>query len=252
MTVDLTGPQTSPGLTAQIVRPSTPGPWPGVVVLQEAWGVDEVLLRQAAKLADLGYLAIVPDLYAGQGMVRCVRAVMRAVAERRGRPYADIEAARQWLLDSPDCTGTVGVIGFCMGGGFALVLATTGDYAAASVNYGALPDDLDILRGACPIVASYGMRDKAFAGAARTLGETLTDVGVPHDVKEYPAAGHAFLNDHPNGPAPLRPLMKIMGAGPEPESAQDAWRRIDRFFALHLRGHDAADHDEASSPRVEP
>ncbi|WP_223840234.1 dienelactone hydrolase family protein [Saccharopolyspora pogona] len=52
---------------------------------------------------------------------------------------------------------------------------------------------------------------------------------------EYPEAGHSFLNDVENGPAALRPLLRITGAGPHPESAADAWRRIEDFFAEHLK-----------------
>jgi carboxymethylenebutenolidase len=57
---------------------------------------------------------------------------------------------------------------------------------------------------------------------------------IRHDVEVYPAAGHSFLNDKPNGPLPFRPIMKLTHAGPEPTSADDAWRRIEAFFAEHL------------------
>ncbi|WP_460741025.1 dienelactone hydrolase family protein [Mariniluteicoccus endophyticus] len=234
--VTLTGPGTSPGLSAYVATPSTPGPWPGVVVIQEVWGVDDVLRRQVDHLACLGYLAIAPDLYGDGGGLRCVRAVFRALTERRGRAFADIEAARRWLLDARDCTGHVGVIGFCMGGGFALVLAGQGGYAAAAPNYGTLPDDLEVLRGSCPVVASYGSRDVGLRGSAQRLAGALEEFGVPYDVKEYARAGHSFLNDRPNGPLPLRPLAKLVGVGAEPESAADAWGRIDEFFHVHLRG----------------
>ena len=63
----------------------------------------------------------------------------------------------------------------------------------------------------------------------------LTRLGVPHDVKQYPNAGHAFLNDDDIGPWWLQPLFRLGHAGPEPESAADAWRRIDAFFGEHLR-----------------
>ncbi|GMA19257.1 dienelactone hydrolase family protein [Arsenicicoccus piscis] len=90
-------------------------------------------------------------------------------------------------------------------------------------------------RGACPVVASYGGKDRSLRGAAAKLDHALDRLGVEHDVREYPDAGHSFLADAPNGPAPLRPLMKIMGAGPEPASARDAWDRIEAFFDRHLR-----------------
>jgi carboxymethylenebutenolidase len=71
-------------------------------------------------------------------------------------------------------------------------------------------------------------------GMAGKLERTLTTLGIEHDVKTYPNAGHSFLNDAPNGPVPLRPLMKVLKVGPEPTAAADAWRRIEAFFAKHL------------------
>ncbi|OYO23075.1 carboxymethylenebutenolidase [Enemella dayhoffiae] len=232
-TVALTGPETSTGLSAYVARPSTRGPWPGVVVIHEAWGLDDVVRRQADHLASLGYLAIAPDLFSDGGGLRCIRGVMAAMTKQQGRAFADIEAARRWLLDSEDCTGKVGVIGFCMGGGFALVLAGRGEYAVAAPNYGMLPKDLAVLKGACPIVASYGGKDAGFKGAAQQLAQALADHGAPHDVREYAEAGHSFLNDASNGPLPTA-LMRIAHVGPHPESAAHAWGRIDTFFSRYL------------------
>ena len=83
-----------------------------------------------------------------------------------------------------------------MGGGFALLMAPRG-FAASSANYGLLPKDPErALRGACPIVASYGGKDRCCKGAAGKLERALEHVGVEHDVKEYPEANHSFLNRH--------------------------------------------------------
>lgn len=237
-TVDLSGssvPSISRGLTGHLARPAGAGPWPGVVVLFEAFGVDDVGLRQVERLAAAGYLALMPDLYSQGGARRCLVSTFRSLTSGEGRVYQDIEAARQWLVDSPDCTGTVGTIGFCMGGGFALMTANRG-FDAAAVNYGALPKDLDsVLAGACPIVGSYGGRDRSLKGAAAKLEAGLERAGVPHDVKEYPDASHSFLNDAEVGPRVLRPLIRVTGMGPEPVSAADAWERIEAFFGEHLQ-----------------
>jgi carboxymethylenebutenolidase len=229
-----TVPGISRGLTGYLARPAGEGPWPGVVVLFEAFGVDDVGLRQLDRLAAAGYLALMPDLYSQGGALRCLVSTFRALFSGQGRAYRDIEAARQWLADSPDCSGKIGTVGFCLGGGFALLTANRG-FDAAAVNYGMLPKDLDAaLAGACPIVGSYGGRDRSLKGAAAQLEEGLERAGVPHDVKEYPDASHSFLNDAENGPRLLRPLIRVSGMGPEPVSAVDAWARIEAFLGEHL------------------
>jgi len=225
----------SPALRGVLARPHGDGPFPGVVMLHEAFGVDEVMRRQARRLASSGYVVLLPDLFSQGGPRRCLVATFRALLKGQGRAFADIEASRQYLLARPDCSGRVGVIGFCMGGGFAL-LAATRDFDASAPNYGVLPRELDrAMSGACPVVASYGGRDRMLRGAAAKLERALERAGVPHDVREYPAAGHSFLNDSEAGPGWMRPLMRVGGAGPEPESARDAWARIETFFAEHLR-----------------
>ncbi|MER7789623.1 dienelactone hydrolase family protein [Streptomyces sp. NPDC097640] len=221
-------------LNGHLARPAGPGPRPGVVVVHEALGVDDVMLRQVERLARAGYLALMPDLFTQGGVRRCLVPTMRAALSGTGRAYLDIEAARAHLAALPDCTGAVGIIGFCMGGSFALMTAGRGGFQAASANHGMLPKDLDALAGACPVVASYGGRDRALRGAAARLRTSLDRLGVVHDVHEYPQAGHSFLNDAEVGPRPLRPLFRVMGMGPDPEAAADAWQRIETFFATHL------------------
>ena len=221
-------------LRGYLARPAGIGPWPAVVMIHEIFGLDDVMRGHADRLAGLGYLTLAVDLFSAGGARRCLVSTMRTMTRGHGRAFADISAARDHLAASPDCTGKIGVIGFCMGGGFALLTAGDG-YAAAAANYGPLPRDLDeTLADACPIVASYGGRDRSLRGAASRLDAALEKAGVVHDVKEYPAAGHAFLNDTETGPRALRPLLRVAGIGPEPESAKDAWDRIGQFFTTHL------------------
>jgi carboxymethylenebutenolidase len=223
-------------LRGYLARPAGPGPWPGVVAIHELFGLNDMLRRQADRLAAAGYLTFGPDLFSDGGAARCVLGTFRAMFAGHGKPFADIEAARTFVQGHRDCTGKVGIIGFCLGGGFALVAANRG-FDASAVNYGPPPRNLErALSGACPVVASYGGRDVALRGAARKLERTLTDLAVPHDVKEYPTAGHSFLNDASYGPKPAQQLQRIAHVGPDPVAAPDAWRRIDAFFAEHLAG----------------
>ena len=224
----------SADLTGYFAQPVTIAPWAAVVVIHEMFGLDEVNRRHVQRIAAMGYLALAPDPFSDGGARRCLAATMAALRSGQGKAYADIEAARRWLLAREGASGKVGIIGFCMGGGFALMSVHNG-FDVAAPNYGPLPAELDqAVAGACPVVASYGGKDRRLRGAAARLDEGLTKAGVLHDVKEYPAAGHAFLNEALNGPRLWRPMLRVMDVGPEPESATDAWRRIEAFFASQL------------------
>jgi carboxymethylenebutenolidase len=221
------------GLRAHLALPPVgEGPWPGVVVLHESFGLNDDIRQQADRLAAAGYVALAPDLI---GSWRCLLATFRSLARGHGKPFDDIETARQALAAREDCTGRVGVIGFCMGGGFALAAAARG-FDAAAPNYAHLPNDIDeALRGACPVVASYGAKDRMMPnGTVAKLESALTRAGVEHDVREYPDAGHSFLNRHDLGPGGA--LLRVAGVGYHEPSAEDAWGRILRFFEAHLRG----------------
>jgi carboxymethylenebutenolidase len=204
-------------------------------MVHEAFGLDEVMRRQAERIAAAGFLALAVDLYSAGGARKCLVTTLRAMMKGEGTAFADIEASRQWLSESPSCTGKIGIVGFCLGGGFALLTVGTG-FDAAAANYGQLPKHMEtVFANACPVVGSYGARDITLKNAAAKLNNALSEAGVIHDVKEYPNAGHAFLNDAPTGPRLLRPLLRVAGMKPEPESAKDAWGRIDAFFNEHLR-----------------
>jgi dienelactone hydrolase len=219
-------------LKAYLARPAVgSGAWPGVLVIHDAFGLTTLARTHADHLAAAGYLALVPDLYSRGGFVKCVRATFGSLRSGRGIAYADLEAARAWLAARDDCTGRVGAIGFCMGGGFVLMIAN-GDYVVAAPNYGPLPADASVLDGACPLVASYGARDRGLRGAAAWLETELSQRGVEHDVKEYPDAGHSFLDRFNVGP--LTPVLGAVGMGYHQPSAEDAWARILKFFASHL------------------
>jgi carboxymethylenebutenolidase len=210
--------------------PQGKGPWPGVVVIHDAFGYgpDNELVSQ--RIAQAGYLALTPNMYARGGRARCITRVMRELLTKRGRALDDILAARDHLQSMPECTGQVGIAGFCMGGGFALIMSPKG-FGASAPFYGTpLPRNLsETLDGACPIVASFGSRDPLGIGAPNKLREVTTAKQITTDIKAYPGAGHSFANK-----LPAQPLLRIAGFGYNRAAADDAWSRVFAFFGEHL------------------
>ncbi len=219
-------------LPAYLSVPSGGGPWPGVVVVHDALGLSADARRITDRFASNGYLALAPALYRRGVRPLCVVRTMRSLQEGHGPAVDDLIAARDRLAADDRCTGKVGIVGFCMGGGFCLLLAPRGVFDAAAPNYGVWPKDVDALRRSCPMVASYGATDRMLPGAAAKLETLLTDAGVPHDVKEYPNVGHSFMNEFP---APIQLVERIAGLAYSEPEAEDAWRRILAFFQTYLK-----------------
>ena len=194
------------------------------------------LRNQAGWLASEGYLAVAPNLYYWGRRLRCLIATVRYGE----RPRSELYAARGWLAEHERCTGRVGVIGFCMGGDFALLMAARPGCSAASVNYGGATKAVEhALPDVCPIVGSYGARDRwpGMRKVPARLERMLAEAGVEHDIKVYPEAGHGFLNDHDPAELPLwvKGIAKLARAEYDAPSARDARSRIVEFFEAQLK-----------------
>ncbi|MCK0177436.1 dienelactone hydrolase family protein [Mycolicibacterium sp. F2034L] len=228
---------TTPGgdLPGYLAVPSTQGPWPAVVVLHEVFGLNDDIRRITDRFADSGYLAFAPALFQRGPRPVCIVSAFRALATGTGSAVDDIIAAAEALRADDRTTGKVGSAGFCMGGGFCLLLADRNVFDATAPNYGPFPPATGVPSRSCPIVASYGGRDLLLPGAAAKLEEGLAPSGVARDIKEYRGVGHSFMNQW-GMPSPLHFVEKIAGLHHSAPEAEDAWQRILTFFDAHLVG----------------
>lgn len=199
---------------------------PALIVIQEWWGVDDWIREQTGRFASKGFVALAPDLYRGRAASSPDEAheLMRGLPEDRA--MADLKAAVDYLAARPDVDpGRIGVIGWCMGGGYALRLATVEPrLKATAVNYGSLVTDRDaITRIHSQILGNFGGADRGIPPEdVKKFGGLLTQYGKLGDIKIYDGAGHAFMN--PNNKQ-----------GYDAAAAQDAWNRIDRFLERTLQ-----------------
>ena len=222
--------------------PEGDGPWPGVILVHDIFGMTTDLKNQADWLASEGFIAAAPDLQYWGLQLRCLFATLRQMSARKGSLFNDMVTVQSWLASREDCTGKIGVMGFCLGGGFAVLLSSGFGFDASSVNYGGVPEDaMELLAESCPVVGSFGGKDHGLSEAPVTLKQVLTVHGIDHDVTVYPDAGHGFLNDH--DPDDIPRWASLMGGSSEDTgyhdtSANEARQKIVAFFDSHLQGAD--------------
>ena len=216
------------------IRPSTGAPpYPAVVIIHDITGHRADTERHCRRFAEAGYAALAPDLYSGG--LGCVVRVLASMRTDSGEAYEVIAAARVWLAQHEQVDAArIGITGFCMGGGFAVVAAADDQYAVAAPFYGATPKDAKRLEGICPTIAQYGQRDTAFLGHGRRLARHLTALDVPHDVVFHDGVGHSFMNDHPGVLSRVAGALPPLYAAYDEETEADAWRRLLAFFDNHL------------------
>jgi carboxymethylenebutenolidase len=208
-------------------------PFPGVVVIHDIYGFSTDLQRHCQRFANAGYVAIAPDLYQGRSP-GCVVKTLTSMATGKGFAYEVIDAARSLLAARPDVDANrIGVAGFCMGGGFALIAAADQSFAVAAPFYGAVPPKASRLEGLCPTIAQFGAQDTVFLPHAKRLARHLEELGIDHEVQIYEEAGHSFMNQLQGPLAPLARHTPIH-AFYNPDTEAKAWAKLLNFFAHHL------------------
>lgn len=207
---------------------SGPAKKPALIVIQEWWGVNDYIKRETARFAEQGYVALAVDLYRGKVTSSMEEAHELSRGLPEDRAMGDLKAAFNYLAAREDVDPQrIGVIGWCLGGGYALALATQEPrLAATAINYGRLITDFDqIAKINSQVLGNFGDQDRGIPVAdVKKFGATLTQAGKLNDIKIYEGAGHAFMN----------PENK---QGYNAAAAQDAQGRIDRFFARTLRAN---------------
>jgi carboxymethylenebutenolidase len=202
---------------------------PGIVVIQEWWGLNDQIRGVADKLAAAGYRALVPDLYRGQVALEANEAehLMKGLnfGDAAGQ---DVRGAVQHLKGSG--SRKVGVTGFCMGGALTLLAAVNVPEAdAAVIWYGYPPlEFVDATRIRVPLLGHWATQDTAFPIATvDTLEQKLRAANVKFEFHRYDAR-HAFANE--TADSKNLPFLKY-----DPKAAEVAWQRTMDFFAKHLR-----------------
>jgi carboxymethylenebutenolidase len=209
-----------------LYTPSGKGPFPGIIVIHEYWGLNDWVKEQASKLADQGYEALAVDLYRGKVATTPDEAheLMRGVPEDRAT--RDLHAAFEFLKSQSNVKkDRIASIGWCMGGGYSLDVALQEPtLTAAVINYGHLAVDADSLKKInASILGIFGGQDRGIpVEDVKKFEQTLKELGKKVEIVIYPNAGHAFEN--PNNKAGYRA-----------DDAADAWKRTVKFLENTLK-----------------
>ena len=215
-------------VSGYLAEPAHPAGAPGVVVIQEWWGLNDQIRGVADRLALAGYRALVPDLYRGKSTVEAEEAHhLMTGLNFADAASQDIAGAVRWLGSGG---AKVGVTGFCMGGALTLLAACLVPGIDAAVTWYGFPplEYIDASKIKAPLLGHWATQDLAFAIAdVDTLEAKLTEAGVNFEFHRY-LAQHGFANDTAVGPGRI-PMTQY-----DPVWAQQAWDRSLRFLGRVL------------------
>jgi len=206
------------------------GEGPGIVVLQEWWGVDDHIRDVCERFAKEGFVALAPDFFHGETTDQPSEAEQKMMALNMDEAEKQMRGAVDYLAGHPKCTGEVGTVGFCLGGGLSIWTATVNDKVGAAVSfYYVMPHgkpDFSKLAGK-PVLGHFGDDDDFVpVEDAKALQQELNQAGAEAIFHFYEGAGHAFFND-----------TDRLGTH-HPEHAETSWNRTVDFFKQHLNGAD--------------
>ena len=213
-----------------LAEPEGKGPFPGVVVIQEWWGLTDWIKDNAKRLADQGYVALAPDLYRGKATDDPMVAGQLAKGLPQDRALRDLKAAADYLArrDNVD-KDRLGSIGWCMGGGYSLQLALSDPrIKACAMCYGRPETDAAKLKPLrATVLGIFGEEDRGIPpDMVHKFEAALKEAGKKVDRIEEFKAGHGFM----------RPSGETRNPAYREDEAKKAWRDIDNFFAKTLKG----------------
>lgn len=206
-----------------LARPDDDSEHPGIVVIQEWWGLVPHIKEVTERFAREGFVALAPDLYHGEKAEEPDEARKLAMKLDRERAVAEIGAGMAYLRQL-EAVGSerIGIVGWCMGGSLALSTAAEAEGIGAVVAfYGQPLDAEDAARIDAPVLGHYGELDEGIpVEKVRAFEEEVTARGVEADILIYSGAGHAFFNE--------------TGDAYDPDAALSAWERTLEWFREHL------------------
>ncbi|MYD17732.1 MAG: dienelactone hydrolase family protein [Chloroflexi bacterium] len=209
-----------------LARPVEGGPYPGVVVIQEWWGLNPNICDIANRIAAEGYVALAPDLFHGAVTAEPDEAQKLMMSLQEPNALVDMSGAVAALQARDDVrSDRIGVTGFCLGGGMSLLLAMNNPAVTAAAPFYGVPgaglDNAAKIQGA--VMGFFAGRDEWInAEVVESLQTALDGAGVRNEIHMYPDSDHGFFND----------TSDIY----DPEAAADAWDKLKAFFAAELQG----------------
>jgi carboxymethylenebutenolidase len=224
-TATVPSPKGNGSIKGYLVRPVTATKLPAILVVHENRGLNPYIEDVARRLAIADFIAFAPDGLTSVGGYPGDDEKAAALFAKidRAKMEEDFLAAGYWLKSRPDCTGKLGAVGFCFGGGIVNNLAVRmgPDLAAAVPFYGAQPSAADTAKITAPINAQYGELDTRITGGWPAFDAALTEARVPHEGHIYNGAYHGFHND-------TTPRY-------DEAAAKEAWQRTLDWFNKYLR-----------------